>query len=131
MVRLAQNRLSQGASPLLRFCVSDAARLPFRSETAHAVFGFGFLHHVHAWREGLAEIHRVLKPEGIYYFEEYYPSLYQNFITRWLTAHPTHDRFGGYDLREAFTRVELDLRYTFELKHFGVLGVAVKKGQNP
>jgi ubiquinone/menaquinone biosynthesis C-methylase UbiE len=131
MVRLAKNRLSHGASPPLRFCVSDAARLPFRSETVHAVFGFGFLHHVPAWREGLAEIHRVLKPEGIYYFEEYYPSLYQNFITRWLTPHPTHDRFGGYDLREEFTRVELDLRYTFELKHFGILGVGVKRGQNP
>jgi ubiquinone/menaquinone biosynthesis C-methylase UbiE len=64
MVGLAQSRLSQEVLPPTRFCVGDAARLPFRSETAHAVFGFGFLHHVPAWRDALAEIHRVLKPGG-------------------------------------------------------------------
>ncbi len=71
MVGLAQSRLSPEVLPPTRFCVGDAARLPFRSETAHAVFGFGFLHHVPAWRDALAEIHRVLKPGGVYYFEEY------------------------------------------------------------
>jgi len=130
MVALAQERFSQGESFPAHFCVGDAARLPFRNEAAHAVFGFGFLHHVPAWREGLAEIHRVLKPEGIYYFEEYFPSLYQNFVTRRLARHPTHDRFAGGDLREAFARVEIDLRHTFELKHFGILGVGVKKRRN-
>jgi len=129
MVRLARIRLSHGASPPPRFCVGDAARLPFRSETAHAVFGFGFLHHVPAWRDGLAEIHRVLKPDGLYYFEEYYPSLYQNFLTRRLTAHPTHDRFAGIELREELTKAQLDLLYTFELKRFGTLGMCARKGR--
>jgi ubiquinone/menaquinone biosynthesis C-methylase UbiE len=131
MLALAQKRFSEGTPPPTRLCVGDAARLPFRSESAHAVFGFGFLHHVSAWRDGLAEIHRVLKPGGIYYFEEYYPSLYQNFITRRLAAHPEHDRFAGCELREEFAKVELNLRYTFELKRFGILGVGVKKGRNP
>ncbi|MCU0590594.1 MAG: class I SAM-dependent methyltransferase [Desulfobacterales bacterium] len=131
MVRLARIRLSHGASPPPRFCVGDAARLPFRSETAHAVFGFGFLHHVPAWRDGLAEIHRVLKPEGLYYFEEYYPSLYQNCITRRLAKHPEHDRFTGSQLREEFARAKLDLRCTLELKRFGILGVCAKKNWKP
>jgi ubiquinone/menaquinone biosynthesis C-methylase UbiE len=131
MVRLARIRLSHGASPLPRFCVGDAARLPFRSETAHALFGFGFLHHVPAWRDGLAEIHRVLKPEGLYYFEEYYPSLYQNCITRRLAKHPEHDRFTGSQLREEFARAKLDLRCTLELKRFGILGVCAKKNWKP
>jgi len=131
MVRLARNRLSLETSPLPRFCVGDAARLPFRSETAHAVFGFGFLHHVPGWREGLAEIHRVLKPAGIYYFEEYYPSLYQNVITRRLATHPEHDRFAGRELKEEFTQVGLDLHYALELKRFGILGVCEKKDRKP
>lgn len=131
MVRLARIRLSHGASPPPRFCVGDAARLPFRSETAHAVFGFGFLHHVPAWRDGLAEIHRVLKPEGLYYFEEYYPSLYQNCITRRLARHPEHDRFTGSQLREEFANAKLDLRCTLELKRFGILGVCAKKNWKP
>ena len=129
MVRLARNRLSLGASPPPRFCVADAARLPFRSEVVPAVFGFGFLHHVPAWREGLSEIHRVLEPGGIYYFEEYYPSLYQNFITRRLATHPEHDRFTGSQLREELGKVKLDLRCTLELKRFGILGVCVKKSR--
>jgi ubiquinone/menaquinone biosynthesis C-methylase UbiE len=130
MVRLAQIRLSHGASPPPRFCVGDAIRLPFRDEVAHAVFGFGFLHHVPAWRDGLAEIHRVLKPEGFYYFEEYYPSLYQNFITRRLAMHPEHDRFAGIELRQELMKTQLDLVYTIELKRFGTLGVALKRPQS-
>jgi ubiquinone/menaquinone biosynthesis C-methylase UbiE len=127
MVALAQKNISEGPLSPAYFYVSDAARLPFRSQSADAVFGFGFLHHVPAWRDGLAEIQRVLKPGGIYYMEEYYPSLYQNIITRRLAAHPEYDRFDRYDLREAFLRVGLDLRYTFELKRFGILGVGLKK----
>jgi ubiquinone/menaquinone biosynthesis C-methylase UbiE len=127
MVALAKDRLSKKVSRPLCFCVGDATRLPFRNEMAHAVFGFGFLHHVPAWRDGLAEIHRVLKPGGIYYLEEYYPSLYQNFFTRRLSAHPLHDRFAGIELREELMKTQLDLLYTNELKPFGTLGVAVKR----
>jgi ubiquinone/menaquinone biosynthesis C-methylase UbiE len=127
MVRQAQQKISAGPFSPARVCVSDAARLPFCSERADAVFGFGFLHHVPAWRDGLAEIRRVLKPGGIYYMEEYYPSFYQNIITRRLAAHPAHDRFDSRDLREAFIRVGLDLHTTFELKRLGIVGVGVKK----
>lgn len=126
MVTRARKRFPPGSPPPTWFCVGDAARLPFGNETTHAVFGFGFLHHVPAWRDGLAEIYRVLKPGGVYYFEEYYPSLYQNFITRRLAVHPQHDRFAGCELREEFTRVKLDLLCTFELKRFGILGVGLK-----
>jgi hypothetical protein len=28
-------------------------------------------------------------------------------------------------------KAQLDLRYTFELKRFGILGVGLKKGHNP
>jgi ubiquinone/menaquinone biosynthesis C-methylase UbiE len=132
MVALAKNRVSDKTPPpMIRLSVADAARLPFRGEVVHAVFGFGFLHHVPAWREGLSEIHRVLEPGGIYYFEEYYPSLYQNFITRRLAAHPEHDRFSGSQLREELGKVKLNLRCTFELKRFGILGVCVKESRKP
>lgn len=127
MVALARKRFSRRPYPPTQLCVGDAARLPFRSETAHAVFGFGFLHHLPAWRNGLAEIHRVLKPNGLYYFEEYYPSLYLNFITRRLATHPEHDRFTGFQLREGFAKAKLDLRRTIEIKCFGILGVCAKK----
>jgi ubiquinone/menaquinone biosynthesis C-methylase UbiE len=126
MVTLARKRVPSSSLAPTWFCVADAARLPFGNETVDAVFGFGFLHHVPAWRDGLAEIHRVLKPGGVYYFEEYYPSLYQNFITRRLATHPAHDRFSGCELREAFTSAKLNLFSTFEIRRFGILGVGLK-----
>jgi ubiquinone/menaquinone biosynthesis C-methylase UbiE len=131
MVALAAGTVSRGAAASTGFCVADVEALPFRSRAADAVFGFGFLHHVPDWRRGLREIHRVLKPHAVYYFEEYYPSLYQNVVTRRLAAHPPHDRFRSRELRREFETVGLELRQTFELKRFGILGVGVKKGRNP
>jgi ubiquinone/menaquinone biosynthesis C-methylase UbiE len=81
---------------------------------------------VPAWRDALAEIYRVLTPGGAYYFEEYYPSFYQNLITRRLATHPAHDRFSGCELREAFARAKLNLLSTFELKRVGIIGVGLK-----
>jgi ubiquinone/menaquinone biosynthesis C-methylase UbiE len=128
MIALAQETVEQNITTSAGFCICDAARLPFQGDSIDAVFGFGFLHHVPAWRDGLREVRRVLKPGGVYYMEEYYPSLYQNIITRRLTVHPEHDRFNSHDLRKAFANVALDLRTTFELKRFGILGVGVKRG---
>jgi ubiquinone/menaquinone biosynthesis C-methylase UbiE len=127
MVALAAEAVTGDAPACFGFCVADAEALPFRSRMADAVFGFGFLHHVPDWRSGLREIHRVLKPDGVYYFEEYYPSLYQNVVTRRIAAHPPHDRFRSHDLRQEFETVGFELRQTFELKRFGILGVGVKE----
>ena len=129
MVALAADAVSGDAAAYLGFCVADAEALPFRSRMADAVFGFGFLHHVPDWRSGLREIQRVLKPAGVYYFEEYYPSLYQNVVTRRLAAHPSHDRFRSHALRQELQIVGLELRQALELKRFGILGVGVKSGR--
>ncbi len=92
-----------------------------------AVFGFGFLHHVPDWRAALAQIARVLKVGGIYYMEELYPGLYQNFLTRHILLHPRKDRFLSRDLKTALHQQNLILKGTLEASRFGILGVAVKK----
>jgi len=112
----------------IHFCVGDAARLPFGDESLDAVFGFGFLHHVPAWQDGLTEVARVLKHGGVYFMEEYYPSLYQNFITKHIVVHPDSNRFNSQELRQAFQDANLSLTHTFELKRMGILGVGVKAG---
>ncbi len=83
--------------------VGDAVRLPLQADSLDAVFGFGFLHHVPDWRNALKEISRVLKTGGLYYFEELYPGLYQNAITKHILLHPEHDRFSGHDLRQGLS----------------------------
>jgi ubiquinone/menaquinone biosynthesis C-methylase UbiE len=131
MIKKASRRINRPHSKPIYFCVGDAIRLPFRPGSMDAVFGFGFLHHVPAWRDGLAEVVRVLKLGGVYFMEEYYPSLYQNFITKHIVVHPDADRFNSQDLHQAFQNAGLTLTHTFELKRMGILGVGVKAGAQP
>lgn len=126
MVENALASLSAVKSPRLSFSVANATALPFKNESVDAVFGFGFLHHVSAWRRSLEETARVLRIGGIYYMEELYPGLYQNFITKRILAHPERDRFNSPQLRDACIDVDIALHHTFELKRFGILGVGVK-----
>ena len=128
MIQKASRRINGLPENHIYFCVADAIRLPFRAGSMDAVFGFGFLHHVQAWRDGLAEVVRVLKLGGVYFMEEYYPSLYQNFITKHILVHPSVDRFNSQDLHQAFQNAGLTLTHTFELKRMGILGVGVKAG---
>ena len=128
MIKKASRGLKGENKKPISFCIGDAARLPIRDDSLDAVFGFGFLHHVPAWRDGLAEVARVLKHGGVYFMEEYYPSLYQNFITKHIAVHPDKDRFNSQDLHQAFQNVSLTLTHTFELKRMGILGVGVKAG---
>jgi ubiquinone/menaquinone biosynthesis C-methylase UbiE len=126
MIQKASRQLNGLPGEHIYFCIGDAARLPFRENALNAVFGFGFLHHVPAWRDGLSEVARVLKHGGVYFMEEYYPSLYQNFITKHILVHPDFDRFTSRDLHQAFQNAGLTLTHTFELKRMGILGVGVK-----
>ncbi len=106
--------------------VADVFRLPYRNECLDAVFGFGVLHHVPDWRGALAEIARVLKTGGLYFLEEIYPSLYQNFITKRILLHPRHDRFSSREFKDALKQVGLPLQSSFEMRGIGILGICSK-----
>jgi ubiquinone/menaquinone biosynthesis C-methylase UbiE len=126
MVRRAASNCEEASCADAFFCAADAARLPFQNASMDTIFGFGFLHHLPAWKAGMAEIARVLRPGGTYFFEEYYPGAYQNWITRRLLVHPEKDRFNSLDLKEGLAQVGLSLQQTFELRRFGIIGVATK-----
>jgi ubiquinone/menaquinone biosynthesis C-methylase UbiE len=126
MIQQASVFLSGTPGYQVTMYVGDSIDLPFKTGTMDAVFGFGFLHHVPDWRKALSEVARVLKSNGVYYIEELYPELYQNFITKRLLLHPEHDRFASHDLRNELDKSNLRLRDAFELRKMGILGVAVK-----
>jgi ubiquinone/menaquinone biosynthesis C-methylase UbiE len=128
MIRKARDYLAPKDHDNVSLLVGDALFLPFPDASLDAVFGFGFLHHVVHWRGALSEVARVLKDGGIYFIEELYPALYQNFITKRILVHPPEDRFLSNDLRQELRMVKMPLGDTLELKRFGILGVAVKKG---
>lgn len=127
MVRKAKERL-RAQQQRMFLLAGDATFIPLRAGSLDAVFGFGVLHHVEAWRAVLQEIARVLRPGGVYFFEELYPALYQNFITRHILLHPMEDRFTGPELREAWAAAGLCLQQARELKQLGILGIARKEG---
>jgi len=126
MLRKADAYLSHQEKQRISLMAGDACRLPVKSASMEAVFGFGVLHHAVDWRSALVEISRVLKPGGVFFMEELYPALYQNFLTKRILLHPEEDRFSGPDLRWALTGVDLKLKKVIEFERIGVLGVAVK-----
>ena len=128
MVQTANNYLAPGDHDNISLMVGNALHLPFKDASLEAVFGFGFLHHVVQWRDALREVARVLKDGGVYFIEELYPALYQNFLTKRLLVHPREDRFHSSDLRQELEVLEMPVRIALELKYLGILGVSVKEG---
>ena len=127
MIIKARKRLDATNHAPAAAYVADVLHLPYKEALFDAVFGFGVLHHVPDWRAGLAEIVRVLKPGGCYFFEELYPSLYQNFITKHILLHPTENRFRSEDWKAALRQQNLRVIKTIEQKMLGILGTAIKE----
>jgi ubiquinone/menaquinone biosynthesis C-methylase UbiE len=92
-IERARKRL-QGKYPgQVTLMQGDAERLPFSDANFDAVFDFGALHHVPDWQRSIAEIHRVLKPGGTFFFEEVTRAALQRWIYRKFLEHPTENRF--------------------------------------
>jgi ubiquinone/menaquinone biosynthesis C-methylase UbiE len=126
MIQRARDYLSPKQRERISFYVGDVLRLPYKDQALDAVFGFGVLHHVPDWQGALLEIARILKPGGTYFFEEIYPSLYQNFITKHILLHPRENRFLSQGLKQALIAVNLHLENSLELPKIGILGISIK-----
>jgi ubiquinone/menaquinone biosynthesis C-methylase UbiE len=95
LVQRAKKRAPSDLQRKISFYTGDAQDLPFRDAQFDSVVNFGIIHHVLDWRKCISELSRVLKPEGLFYFEEIYPPLYRNFLLGRMLRHPTEDRFDG------------------------------------
>ncbi len=126
MMMKAVDYLSSDERKEIRLCTADMGALPYHDNSMDAVFGFGVLHHIPDWRSALSEVVRVLRPGGVYFVEELYPTLYQNFLTRHVLVHPKRDRFNGDDLRRALNDMNLSLIAEWEVKYTGILAVTEK-----
>jgi ubiquinone/menaquinone biosynthesis C-methylase UbiE len=92
MVLLARRRLAGRREPV-RLWVGDATCIAAADESYDAVFDFGIVHHVPAWRSALREVRRVLRPGGRLYAEEVLVRFLDAPPWRQLLEHPREDRF--------------------------------------
>lgn len=126
MVKVAARRPKKGPLARSLFVLGDAERLPYADNAFDAVVNFGIIHHLPDWRRGVAEVARVLRPGGTFYFEEIYPPLYANPLFRVMLAHPRENRFHGPEFRAALDEEGLSLLPGFHESRLFILGVAVK-----
>jgi len=68
MIQRARRRGSE--LPNTTFEEGDASKLSFPDESFDLVVDFGIIHHIPNWQDALAEIHRILKVDGEFLFEE-------------------------------------------------------------
>ncbi|GAB3677700.1 class I SAM-dependent methyltransferase [Saccharopolyspora tripterygii] len=100
MINRARKRLARhtGRVQLAQGSAADlhTAFTPFgggEDVSYDAVFDFAIIHHIPRWRDALAEVARVLKPGGRFYFDEVTATALARRSYRLLFDHPTDDRF--------------------------------------
>ena len=127
MVAIAKRRLSGRAPGRWTVGVADAANLPEQSEAFDVVFDFGIVHHLPEWRTAVAEVARVLRPGGRFFFEEVTKHALQRWSYRTFLEHPEHDRVTPADFIEELERNGLHVVRSKTL-FFGdfLFGAAVK-----
>jgi len=113
----ASKRLATRFDGRFTLGIGGVERLPFENEVFDAVFDFGMLHHVPVWQQGIAEIRRVLKPGGRFFFEEVTREALDSWLYRTFLEHPTTNRFSESDFIEELANHCFDLtgapRHTF------------------
>ena len=127
LVAIAKRRLSGYAPGRWSVGVADAANLPEQAGSFGVVFDFGIVHHVSEWRTAVAEVARVLRPGGRFFFEEVTKRALQRWPYRTFLKHPEHDRFSPVDFIEELERNGLHV-VRFKTRFFGdfLFGAAVK-----
>jgi ubiquinone/menaquinone biosynthesis C-methylase UbiE len=128
MVAQARTRLERFGSAHVQLAVGDATAIAAPSATFDAVFDFGTIHHVPAWHAAVAEVRRVLRPGGRFFFEEVTRHALERWSYRTFLEHPEADRFSGLDFVAELERQGLIVGRNFVQRFFGdfVIGVAVR-----
>jgi ubiquinone/menaquinone biosynthesis C-methylase UbiE len=73
--------------------LGSVTAIPAADQSFDAVFDFGVIHHVPAWEDAVSEVHRVLRPGGIFVFEEVSKQALDRWLYRALFKHPKENRF--------------------------------------
>lgn len=127
MVDRARRRLAEHGERV-RLWVGDASAIEADDATYDAVFDFGIVHHIPEWRSAVAEVARVLRPGGRFFFEEVTQHALDRWSYRTFLEHPADDRFTGTGFVDACEHAGLHVGERWVERFFGdfVFGVATK-----
>jgi ubiquinone/menaquinone biosynthesis C-methylase UbiE len=107
--------------------VAMVEQLSFADASFDAVFDFGTLHHVPVWQAGIAEIRRVLKPGGAFFFEEVTRAALDRWIYRTLLEHPRENRFSEAEFLQELTSRSLEPASVIQRVLFGDIFIGVAR----
>ena len=88
---------------------ADGTHLPFEDDSFSMVFNFAVFHHIPNWQQAVAEVYRVLKPNGYFLIEDLYQMAICNPISKRLFEHPQLNRFDHRQLVEQLTYVGFNI----------------------
>lgn len=125
MIGRARRRLSSYQPDRVRLWVGDATAIDAEDESYDAVFDFAIIHHVPAWRSAVAEVHRVLRPGGRFFFEEVTSHALDRLAYRTFLDHPKTDRFSGHEFVAELERVDIAVGRARVERFFGDFVVGV------
>ncbi len=91
MIEKARRRLRRYPPERLRVFVGDAAAIEAEDESYDAVVDFGIIHHVPGWERAVKEVSRVLRPGGLFLFEEVTRQALSRWFYRTFLKHPPQE----------------------------------------
>jgi ubiquinone/menaquinone biosynthesis C-methylase UbiE len=98
----------------VRLWSGDAEAIDAADASYDGVFEFAILHHVPGWQRALGEIHRVLRPGGLFLFEELSREFFHDMpvvsdLLRRFTVHPWDTMFDFAAFRRGLADAGLQL----------------------
>lgn len=123
MVALATQRLAKYGDHA-RVFVGDAEAIDALDSSFDAVIDYGVIHHIPHWQEALREIARVLKPGGMFYFEDLLKGLLAPWPVQVLFDHPQATQFYGREFRSELETAGLRVQKWHQLGEWAVAGRA-------
>ncbi|HLF01100.1 MAG TPA: class I SAM-dependent methyltransferase [Anaerolineales bacterium] len=125
MIALAQERVAKYGD-YARVFVGDAEAIDAPDSSFDAVVDYGIIHHIPNWQQALIEISRVLKPGGVFYFEDLLKGLIKPWPARVLFDHPQATQFYGREFRAGLEAAGLRIQKWRQWGEWGIIGQASK-----
>lgn len=125
MIGLARKRLTKYGHRVRAF-VGDAEAIAAPDASFDAVVDYGVIHHIPNWQKCLKEIERVLKPSGMFYFEDLLKGLVSAWPAPLLFDHPQATQFHGQEFRAELVSAGLRVQKWYQLGEWAAAGWASK-----